>query len=84
MFNKDKFKYNTLGSRNIYQNEESDKSILLWNPGDIQNVVLHGGFNLHRIPKNYFTRKSYIENLIYHAITSDNMKSPFSGYVKCF
>ncbi|XP_018650691.1 hypothetical protein Smp_150470 [Schistosoma mansoni] len=57
-----------------------DKSIVLWSPGDIGSMVLHEGFNLHRMPKNYLTRKSYIEKLIYHATMSDSMKSPFAGF----
>ncbi|KAH8877532.1 Erythroid differentiation-related factor 1 [Schistosoma japonicum] len=57
-----------------------DKSVVLWSPGDISSMVLREGFNLHRIPKNYLTRKSYIEKLIYHATMSDSMKSPFAGF----
>ncbi|VDP62459.1 unnamed protein product [Schistosoma curassoni] len=57
-----------------------DKSIVLWSPGDIGSMVLHEGFNLHRMPKNYLTRKSYIEKLIYHATMSDSIKSPFAGF----
>ncbi|CAH8544235.1 unnamed protein product [Schistosoma rodhaini] len=57
-----------------------EKSIVLWSPGDIGSMVLHEGFNLHRMPKNYLTRKSYIEKLIYHATMSDSMKSPFAGF----
>ncbi|KAK4471822.1 hypothetical protein MN116_005215 [Schistosoma mekongi] len=57
-----------------------DKSVVLWSPGGISSMVLHEGFNLHRIPKNYLTRKSYIEKLIYHATMSDSMKSPFAGF----
>nr|CAH8848063.1 unnamed protein product [Trichobilharzia regenti] len=33
-----------------------------------------------RMPKNYLTRKSYIEKLIYHATMSDSLKSPFAGF----
>ncbi|CAH8495014.1 unnamed protein product [Schistosoma turkestanicum] len=57
-----------------------DKSIVLWSPGDIGSMILHEGFDLHKIPKNYLTRKSYIEKLIYHAAMSDSMKSPFAGF----
>ncbi|CAH8848148.1 unnamed protein product [Trichobilharzia szidati] len=60
--------------------ENFDKSIVLWSPGDISSMVLSEGFNLHRMPKNYLTRKSYIEKLIYHATMSDSLKSPFAGF----
>ncbi|CAH8537446.1 unnamed protein product [Schistosoma margrebowiei] len=33
-----------------------------------------------QMPKNYLTRKSYIEKLIYHATMSDSIKSPFAGF----
>ncbi|CAH8526615.1 unnamed protein product [Heterobilharzia americana] len=60
--------------------ENFDKSIVLWSPDDISSMILSEGFNLHRMPKNYLTRKSYIEKLIFHATMSDSLKSPFAGF----
>ncbi len=63
--------------------KEYEKAIVVKKKAeDIKDIsLLRRGFNIHDRPSNYLSRRTKIEEIIYHAVTADTVKSPYTRFV---
>lgn len=61
---------------------KDDKAVVLFKKADeITDInLLHKGFNLHNRPRNYLCRRTNIEEVVYHAVMADTVKSPYTSF----
>ncbi|KAL7054694.1 hypothetical protein AAHC03_025837 [Spirometra sp. Aus1] len=62
------------------EEKNNDKAVVLFKKADeIMDInLLHKGFNLHNRPRNYLCRRTNIEEVVYHAVMADTIKSPYT------
>nr|VZI26913.1 unnamed protein product [Spirometra erinaceieuropaei] len=64
------------------EEKNNDKAVVLFKKADeIMDInLLHKGFNLHNRPRNYLCRRTNIEEVVYHAVMADTIKSPYTSF----